>query len=117
MTGEAVEVCKSQERNYWCRKCGNFQEVGKGQWGTMTCGDQSEGLQGSVVKVRAKGCLQIAQIEIYGISTFSFRLSSQKSSCFCPKEVIKESNLVSKFRQKKRSYWVSPILNHRSWIR
>ena len=72
MTGEVVEVCRSEDSEYWCKKCGEFSETGKGQWGTVLCGDASKGLRGSMVKVRAKGCVQIATIEIYGISTLLF---------------------------------------------
>ena len=64
MTGESVWVCEGDD----CKKCGDFQPVGNGQWGIMTCGDK-KGIEGSSIKVVAPtSYLQISRAEVYGTS-------------------------------------------------
>ena len=62
MNGESVWVCKAEE----CVKCGEFQGIGTGQWGTMQCGGE-QGIQGHYIKISVPAAnLQIAQIEVIG---------------------------------------------------
>ena len=65
MDGESVWVCSGED----CVKCGEFQGIGNGQWGTMQCGGE-QGIQGHYIKISVPAAnLQIAQVEVFGAGT------------------------------------------------
>ena len=82
MNGESVWVCNAEG----CVKCGEFQGIGNGQWGTMQCGGE-QGIQGHYVKISVPAAnLQIAQVEVFGggnmftFFTASFSITPPKYS-------------------------------------